>query len=120
MSVAHGAHSAGLTGQPSQLGALGPWVSEVSWRVSGQVRATWRDRSAPATGATPVTQHTAAPRRSWPEKRYGGPFGACLGSFDRAFNATSIYGGGAAVNGRKLRRRAAEQTPEFGPRANCG
>ena len=28
MSVAHGAQSAGLTGQPSQLGALGPRVSD--------------------------------------------------------------------------------------------
>ena len=64
MSVAHGAQSAGLTSQPSQLGALGPRVSEVSWRVSGQVRATWRARLARAIGAAPATQHTAAPRRS--------------------------------------------------------
>ena len=107
------AQSAQLTRSTGQQGTRGPTGSDPG---GGPRCAT----SAGGAGDNSGDQKCGGARRTWPEERYGALFGACFGSFGRAFNAASIYGSGAAVNGRKLRRRAAERTPEFGPRANCG
>ena len=102
-----------LTGLTQSTGPTGPTGSGTG---GGPRPAT----SAAGAGATPATKTAAAPRRSWPESRYGARGGAGLGPFERARSAASRGGRGFAGLGRNRRRRAAEAAARTGARRKRG
>ena len=102
-----------LTGWTQSTGPTGPLAVALG---GGPRPAT----SAAGAGATPATKTAAAPRRSWPESRYGARGGAGLGPFERARSAASRGGRGFAGLGRNRRRRAAEAAARTGARRKRG
>ena len=101
-----------LTGWTQSTGPTGP----LAVALGGPRPAT----SAAGAGATPATKTAAAPRRSWPESRYGARGGAGLGPFEGARSAASSGGRGFAGLGRNRRRRAAEAAARTGARRKRG
>ena len=102
-----------LTGSTQSTGA---YRAHWQWPWGGPRPAT----SAAGAGATPATKAAAAPRRSWPESRYGARGGAGLGPFERARSAASSGGRGFVGLGRNWRRRAAEAAARTGARRKRG
>ena len=72
----------------------------------------WHRRTWPET--SPATRSAALRSGAHQGWRKEAREGACACALSRAFDAASIYGGGAARNGLGRRRREAERTPVFG------
>ena len=89
-----------------------PWAhtSASQGRPRGATSATGRRRA----GVDSDEPNAAARLGRGAGFAHRGSAGLWLGAFDRAFDAASTYGGGAARNRLERRRREARRSPEFG------